>query len=91
MIIATSLAILGLALAPPGAGPVALVFPPWWNDAQVAAGAARAGPLIRLGGYRFVVVVDRDGRAAGSARGTGAWMALNPRAFGACSRGGRRR
>ena len=85
MVAATSIAILALSLMPPRHGPVALVFPPWWNNAQVAAGAARAGRLIRLGGLRFIMVVQPDGGGASPDRSGGAWMILSPRLFGACS------
>lgn len=87
----TFLAMLGVTLAPGQSGPVALVFPPWWSEAQVAEGASRAGRLIRLGGLHFIVVVQPDATQAGPDRSNGAWLTLNPRLFGACSAAAARR
>jgi len=47
--------------------------------------AAAVGPIIRLGAVPFIVVVqpDRIGTRAHTGR-SGAWLALDPQALGAC-------
>jgi hypothetical protein len=87
--LAAALAVLPLGvataclLAPPATGPVAAVFPPWWDDAR---SIATAGRVIRFGAFGFVVVsaADRPGL-----RAAGAWLLLDPRAIGACAPSGR--
>lgn len=75
---------LAASLAPPLAGPVAALFPPWWDAAATLAAAGRAGAAIRFGAFSFVVIVasaDRDGL-----RAAGAWLLLDPIAIGGCDR-----
>lgn len=54
-------------------GPIAAIFPPWWQPERVFQAAGTAGRIIRLGQWRFVVVVNSEGsqtperlRAAGA-------------------------
>ena len=75
---------LSLSMAPPAAGPVAAVFPPWWDSAQVLQAAAAAGPVVRFGALPFIVVVVPEHRHL--LRPAGAWLVLDPRALGGCTR-----
>ena len=78
---------LGVALAssfaPLPTGPVAAVFPPWWNGAEAVASAGAAGAVIRFGALPFVVIVSAVDRPKLQAHG--AWLLLDPRAVGGCS------
>jgi hypothetical protein len=82
-----SLSPLGVALAdtlaPQPAGPVAAVFPLWWSDMKAVAAAGAAGTVIRFGAFPFVVIVMAADRR--QLRWHGAWLLLDPRAFGGCS------
>jgi hypothetical protein len=77
---------LGMALAaqtaPAATGPVAAMFPPWWDGARAFAAAGTAGPVIRLGAFPFVVIVAAADRARVHA--SGAWLLLDPALFGGC-------
>jgi hypothetical protein len=75
---------LASALAPLPSGPVAAVFPPWWDQKAAVASAAESGAVIRLGGLPFVVIVLATDRAR--LHSYGAWFLLDPRNFGGCSR-----
>lgn len=87
-------AVLGLAaagalaalLVGPVVGPVAAVFPPWWDAGRVLKAAAEGGPVMRFGDTRFVVLVVPDG-PAGRDRlwQAGAWLLLNPLGLTGCS------
>ena len=57
-------------------GAVALIFPPWWSDAQIVDAAAEEGQIIRIGLWHGVVVIHPD--ASGSGPNGGAWLRLNP-------------
>jgi hypothetical protein len=74
---------LGAQAAPPAAGPVAAVFPPWWPAARAFAAAGTAGPVARFGGVPFIVVVAAPDRAR--LRAAGAWLLLDPHAVGGCA------
>jgi len=78
-------AALGLALAPPAQGPVAALFPPWWNGAQSLLAASSAGAVIRFGALPSIVIVQPagDGGVTQLHR-LGAWAVLDPQAFGGC-------
>jgi hypothetical protein len=69
-----TIAALAKVSAPASGGAVALVYPPWWSQAQVMSQAASEGQVIRLGPWHSVVVVrpTTDGQA------TSAWLRLNP-------------
>ncbi len=73
---------LGLALQPPNTGLVAAVFPPWWGATRSVLAAAASGSILGLGRFGFVVVVSRDAGATPWPRG--AWLTVDPRAFGGC-------
>jgi hypothetical protein len=87
------LAITGLAAggllaaltALPERGPVAAVFPPWWDGMRAITAASEGGSVLRLGLMNFVVLVapaepaDRD-----RLRRAGAWLLLNPRGLIGC-------
>lgn len=75
-------AVLGLITEPSAHGPVAAVFPPWWSASQAFQAAGSTGPVIRFGGYPFVVIaLPRRRRALIDA---GAWFLLNPEVLKAC-------
>jgi hypothetical protein len=77
---------LGVALAaqfaPPAEGPVAAVFPPWWNARSAFVAAGAAGPVVRFGALPFIVIVAATDRAR--LRAAGALLLLDPRALGGC-------
>ncbi|HEX3982429.1 MAG TPA: hypothetical protein VHX12_01925 [Acidisoma sp.] len=77
--------VLFLTLVPPVSGPVAFIFPPWWDASRAATAAATAGRLVRVGALPFIVVVlpDRQGPQGHWPR-TGAWLALDPTQLGGC-------
>jgi hypothetical protein len=78
---------LGVALAvqfaPPVDGPVAAVFPPWWNARSAFVAAGDAGPVVRFGALPFIVIVAATDRVR--LRAAGAWLLLDPRAVGLCA------
>ncbi len=81
---------MALAFAPSDPTEVAVVFPPWHSPARmvddVAAAQAR---VVRQGAFAeiLVVVSDRPGLVA-RLYGRGAWVVLDPHAFGGCLVGG---
>ena len=90
------LAVAGLAafglltalMAGPASGPVAAVFPPWWDAMRAVNAAAEGGAVLRLGLMNFVVLVvpdDQHGRQL--LWRAGAWMLLNPRGLIGCGLG----
>ncbi|WP_158746738.1 hypothetical protein [Acidisphaera sp. L21] len=74
LLVALTMATLARARVSAPGGEVALVFPPWWSQAQVMSEAAAEGQVIRLGPWRSVVVIrpTTDGQPGG------AWLRLNP-------------
>jgi len=74
---------LAATLAPAPNGPVAAVFPPWWNAGQAITQAWSAGPVIREGAVPFIIVVAAADRAR--LRALGAWLLLDPRTVGGCA------
>jgi hypothetical protein len=78
---------LGVAVAaqfaPPADGPVAAVFPPWWDARSAFVAAGDAGPVVRFGALPFIVIVAATDRAR--LRAAGAWLLLDPRALGLCA------
>jgi hypothetical protein len=90
------LAIAGLAafgllaalMGGPASGPVAAVFPPWWDGMRAINAAAAGGTVLRLGPLNFVVLVSPDYQG-GRARlwRAGAWLLLNPRGLAGCDTG----
>ncbi len=79
------IAALSLTLQPPASGPVAALFPPWWDAARTMQAASSAGSIARFGALPFVVVIVRDGSASnGRLRDAGAWLILDPRGLGGC-------
>jgi hypothetical protein len=88
-----SLAIFGLAAAGllaalpsgPASGPVAAVFPPWWDAGRTFQAAAEGGPILRLGAARFVVLVAPLGASGRERlRRAGAWLLLSPLGLSGC-------
>jgi len=73
---------LALTMQPPAAGPVALIFPPWWGAAKSMLAAAGAGTIVRFGTAPFIVIIIPDPGAPGAA--TGAWLSLDPLHLGGC-------
>jgi hypothetical protein len=84
----TALAALGLLAAlmgGPASGPVAAVFPPWWDGMRSVNAAAEAGSVLRLGPLSFVVLMVPEA-PYGRERlwAAGAWLLLNPRGLPGC-------
>ena len=79
------MAALVLSLQPRPSGPVALLFPPWWNAMRSVVAAASVGSVIRLGAVPFIVVVQPDRRRPrGGVGPSQAWLVLDPQALGGC-------
>jgi hypothetical protein len=79
------IAALAVTMEPPAAGPVAVLFPPWWDAARSMQAAATAGVIVRFGALPFVVVIMPDGSTpTGVLRAAGAWLILDPRGLGGC-------
>jgi hypothetical protein len=74
---------IALTAQPPAAGPVALIFPPWWNAARSALAASSAGAIIRFGAVPFIVVIMPNQGPQGEPS-TGAWLRLDPLHLGGC-------
>ena len=70
-------------LRPADTGPVAVLFPPWWDSRGSLTAAGSAGPIVRFGAVPFVVVVDAADRDRLWA--AGAWLLLDPAILGGCS------
>jgi hypothetical protein len=69
----------------PASGPLAAVFPPWWDGIRTVNAAVKAGTVLRLGPLNFVVLVSPDD-PHGRERlwRAGAWLLLNPRGLPGC-------
>jgi hypothetical protein len=72
---------LALTIQPPVSGPVALIFPPWWNAGRAMLAAAGAGAIVRFGAAPFIVVIIPG---PGAPANTGAWLRLDPLHLGGC-------
>ena len=87
VIVATATGGLLAALtAGPASGPVAAVFPPWWDGAHAIAAAATGGPVLRMGLRDFVVLVapeEPNGRQR--LRHAGAWLLIDPSSLAGCT------
>jgi hypothetical protein len=69
----------------PPSGPVAAIFPPWWDRTRVVEAAAEGGTVLRLGPAKFVVfVVPDDVRGRERLWRAGAWLLLTPRGRTGC-------
>jgi hypothetical protein len=64
-------------------GPVAAVFPPWWDGKAAFVAAGSAGRIVRLGALPFIVIVTAAERRR--LRTAGAWLLLDPRVLGGCA------
>jgi hypothetical protein len=77
--------------APRDPNRIAVVFHPWWSQAQIVAAAGAAGDIAAAGGAPFVMVLrDHDGRQGGErlsdrARSAGALFVLDPDLAGVCA------
>ncbi|MBG1231492.1 hypothetical protein [Aestuariivirga litoralis] len=54
------LSFIGLATADAKDKTVAVVLPPWWNQATSLAAAGESGPVIGVGGLPFIVVIPNE-------------------------------
>ena len=62
----------------PAGGPVAAIFPPWWNATRAVNAAASGGAVLRPGMAEFVVLVAPDlPQGRDRIRQAGAWLLLN--------------
>ena len=77
--------ILGIHLSPPDQGPLALVFPPWWDARHVQQAAGSVGRVIGTGAMASIVIIEpRGNMARGDARKSGVILVLNPQAMTGC-------
>ena len=90
-----------LAFAPRPGGPVAAVFPPWWDARRAFEATVLAQAVMVRAGAWPAVVVAADALPAGDGppgagavrvpglgerlRAAGAWLILDPRSLGGCS------
>jgi hypothetical protein len=90
------LAVVGLAvcglltalMGGPASGPVAAVFPPWWDAIHTLDAAAQGGAVLRLGLLNSVVLVaPSDERGRERLWRAGAWFLLNPLGLSGCGPG----
>lgn len=79
---------LGLRPREPMTDGLAVVFPPWQDEAQVTQQALAAGArLLRPAGASFIaVVMPDDAGYTQRVRQAGAWLVLDPKALGICLR-----
>ncbi len=65
---------------------VAVVFPPWTRGGRAIGTAVRAGAsILRSGRFSFIAVVHpNDAQYADRVIADGAWLVLDPKAFGGC-------
>ncbi len=84
--VGSALLVLVLTLKPSPAGPVAILFPPWWGAVRSMEAAAGLGSIIRLGAFPFVVIVKPDASSAAVPKHpSGALLLLDPVLFGGCT------
>jgi hypothetical protein len=74
-------------LQPVPGGPVAAVFPLWWNGTRAVLAAAPAGAVIRFGALPSIVILQPLPGGGARLRRAGAWALLNPAALGGCTAG----
>jgi len=71
----------------PVQGPVAAVFPPWWDAGMIFDAASQSGLVLGFGAAPFVVLVaPNDARGQDTLRQAGAW--LLPAGLFGCGPGG---
>ncbi len=88
LLLILSSAIVLLAGASPGPNDrrLAVVYPPWWSDADIAGAAASAGPIAAVGGLSNIIVIQGDPEALSDrARRSGALLVLGGRAARLCA------
>ncbi len=69
------------SIAAPGhaGGPVAAVFPPWWDLTQSVSTASRFGTVIAVGAIPSIVVMQPEpGADVSGLHGAGAWGIMAP-------------
>lgn len=87
LLIASFFAIAALSFqVRPGAGVVAVAFPPWWSAQQIFQAAASANAaIVRTTAIPSLLVVRPEGNNGLSRlRDAGVWLAIDPQAVGAC-------
>lgn len=76
----------GVAPPPPKQDRLAVVFPPWWSGAHVAAAGASAGDIVGVGGAPFILILRGDDAGLGArARRAGGLLLLDPATAGMCA------
>jgi hypothetical protein len=80
-------AMTAAATSPPaGAERLAVVFPPWWSHARIAAAGASAGDIAGAGSVPFILVLRSEHAGLGArSRQAGGLLLLDPAATGACA------
>jgi hypothetical protein len=86
LVLALSTAVLPfLSASSPDPRISAGVFPPWWSSGQIIAAAGAAGSIVRLGTFRFIVVVRSEGGdVAQRLRTSGSLFNLDPLGIAGC-------
>jgi microcompartment protein CcmK/EutM len=65
---------------------LAVVFPPWWSRAHIAAAAASAGDIVGAGSVPFILILRGESADLGArSRQAGALLLLDPEAAGLCA------
>jgi hypothetical protein len=68
----------------PTFGPVAAVFPPWWNASRALDAAAQGGLVLRIGIANVIFVLPDPANGRSQLWHAGAWLLLNPRVLVGC-------
>ena len=91
LLVVTGLGTAGLTLRPTtvAGGPVAAIFPPWWNATESFAAATTAGGnVIRQGAWSNILIVAAPGiDLSHRLRHAGALLLVDPTAIGGCLEG----
>lgn len=85
-IMVSTFLLAGLQAHPRNGQDVAVVFPPWIDSGNAIGRVARAGgAIVRLGIVDTILVVHGEGGDfASRLRASGAWLVVDPVAFGGC-------
>jgi hypothetical protein len=86
MIVVSALTMAALEASPRNGQDVAAIFPPWIDSGQAIERIAQAGgAVVRLGATDTILVVHSDSTDfPEKLRAQGAWLVVDPVAFGGC-------
>src|ERR1700678_1920652 len=68
----------------PTSGPVAAVFPPWWNASRALNAAAQAGVVLQVGMANVIFVLPDPANGRSRLWQEGVWLLLSTRALVGC-------